>query len=352
MPSRVRIPKYRLHKARGLAVVTIRGRDHYLGQYGSEESRRKYGELIAQLAAGANIRVPVQNLLPAITVEAVVLAFLRHAQQHYQKNGKVTDEVACIKSATTPLVDLYGATPAAEFNGPALKAVRQQMIDNGWSRTYINKSIGRIRLVFRHALGNDMIPAEVVTKLAAVEPLLAGRSAAIERPGRAPVPAEQIEAVRAEVNQHTRDLIDLAILTGARPGELCGLTGEQIDRRGDVWTATLADHKMIHKGRVRVLAFGPQSQLILRRYLKADPTERLFPIQRKTFSANIKAACERLKIPVWTAHWLRHNVLTEVRAAEGLDAAQVVAGHSDARTTQHYAAPDTSRIEAIARKRG
>jgi hypothetical protein len=30
----LRLPKYRLHKAKGLAVVAIAGRDLYLGRYG------------------------------------------------------------------------------------------------------------------------------------------------------------------------------------------------------------------------------------------------------------------------------------------------------------------------------
>lgn len=41
------IPAYLLHKPTGQARVRINGKDFYLGPYGSDESRRKYGELIA-----------------------------------------------------------------------------------------------------------------------------------------------------------------------------------------------------------------------------------------------------------------------------------------------------------------
>jgi hypothetical protein len=34
MPKKTN-PKYRFHKARNCAVVTLRGRDHYLGEYDS-----------------------------------------------------------------------------------------------------------------------------------------------------------------------------------------------------------------------------------------------------------------------------------------------------------------------------
>jgi hypothetical protein len=40
------IPTYRLHKARNCAVVTIDGRDHYLGPFDSPSSKQKYAPLI------------------------------------------------------------------------------------------------------------------------------------------------------------------------------------------------------------------------------------------------------------------------------------------------------------------
>ncbi len=46
-PPSYRPPSYRLHKASGRAIVTIRGRDHYLGKYGSPESHQKYQQSVA-----------------------------------------------------------------------------------------------------------------------------------------------------------------------------------------------------------------------------------------------------------------------------------------------------------------
>ena len=48
-----RLPKYRHDKPKDLAVVRIDGHDHYLGRFGSEESKEKYRRLIAErLVAG------------------------------------------------------------------------------------------------------------------------------------------------------------------------------------------------------------------------------------------------------------------------------------------------------------
>lgn len=43
-----RIPSYRLHKASGLAVVRLNGRDVYLGRHGTPESRERYERAIAE----------------------------------------------------------------------------------------------------------------------------------------------------------------------------------------------------------------------------------------------------------------------------------------------------------------
>jgi hypothetical protein len=51
MPRTNRPPLYRFHKARGSAVVTINGKNHYLGPYGSPESHEKYARLIAEWQA-------------------------------------------------------------------------------------------------------------------------------------------------------------------------------------------------------------------------------------------------------------------------------------------------------------
>ena len=45
------VPKYRLHRASGQAVVTIQGRDFYLGPWKSKASRVEYDRLIGEWLA-------------------------------------------------------------------------------------------------------------------------------------------------------------------------------------------------------------------------------------------------------------------------------------------------------------
>ena len=48
-----KVPALRHHKARGLAVVTLGGKDCYCGKFGSQASRLEYDRLVGErLAAG------------------------------------------------------------------------------------------------------------------------------------------------------------------------------------------------------------------------------------------------------------------------------------------------------------
>ncbi len=53
------LPKYRRHKASGQAVVTLNGRDHYLGPHGTKASKAFYDRLIAEwLIQGRRVSAP------------------------------------------------------------------------------------------------------------------------------------------------------------------------------------------------------------------------------------------------------------------------------------------------------
>ena len=51
----LQIPAYQHHKGSGQAKVRIKGKDVYLGLHGSDESRRRYGKLIAEFVATGDL---------------------------------------------------------------------------------------------------------------------------------------------------------------------------------------------------------------------------------------------------------------------------------------------------------
>ncbi len=75
------LPKYRKYKASGNAVVTIGGRDHDLGSYGSEASRSEYDRLMAEWIGRGRPSVEVDRSAP--TVSEIALLYVKHAEQYY-----------------------------------------------------------------------------------------------------------------------------------------------------------------------------------------------------------------------------------------------------------------------------
>lgn len=74
-----------------------------------------------------------------------------------------------------------------------------------------------------------------------------------------------------------------------------------------------------------------------------------------TYTLRVNAVCDRLGLTGeqrWTPNGLRHFAATAIRARYGLEAAQAVLGHGDAKTTQIYAEVDTSAADRVAGEMG
>src|SRR6185437_2336521 len=125
----MRIPSYRHHKPSGLGVVTLNGKDHYLGKYGSPESKAAYDGVIGRWVA--NGRRPGRERPGGPTVDEVFLAFYRHAETRYRKGGKETSRLEAIRTAGRMLRDRCGTEPAASFGPAKFKAVREAWIAEG-----------------------------------------------------------------------------------------------------------------------------------------------------------------------------------------------------------------------------
>ena len=171
-----------------------------------------------------------------LAVAELLLAFKRHADAYFTKNGKKTAEIDCLKSAMRPVLELFAITPARDFAPLNLKAVQQQYVAAGWSRGFVNASTNRIRRIWKWGVGEGLVPVTTWQALQAVPGLKAGHTTAPDHKRREAVSDDQIEVVRAHLlmtrgkrRELYRDWFDLMRATGARPSELLGLTMADID---------------------------------------------------------------------------------------------------------------------------
>src|SRR3954447_17695583 len=149
MSRNIRIPSYRHHRPSGRAVVTLNGKDSYLGAYGSPESKAEYERVVAEWLARHQTPADVQEN-DGLALAEVMLAYLDFVGTYYRDaDGNPTSEVKSITYALRPMEALYATTMAKDFGPVQLKAVRQKMIDGGLCRGVINQRVGILKRMFK-----------------------------------------------------------------------------------------------------------------------------------------------------------------------------------------------------------
>jgi hypothetical protein len=216
------LSKFSIHKRSGNARVKLDGEEFWLGPADQPQVREKYDQLIGEwLRNGRKLPQPKpeQHLL---SVSELIVAFMEHAAMKYARNGKPTPEYENLKPPLRVVRRLYGSTPASQFGPKALKAVREFLLyqhqipqepeEGKAKRTsphdpakqlsprYLNKSINRIRRMFRWAVEEEMIPASVTQGLNAVAGLRRGNGG-VEHPKITVVPDAFIEATLSAMSK-------------------------------------------------------------------------------------------------------------------------------------------------------
>ncbi len=347
-----RPPKYRKHKASGQAVVTLDGRDYYLGPWQSEASQLEYNRLVAEWMQNGR-RLPGTGC--DLTVTELAAAYWRFAKGYYVKNGRRTDEQASIRVALRFLREMYGHTRVTDFGPLALMAVRQKMVEAKNSRGYINKNVSRLRRAFKWGVEQELVPVAVHQALATVSGLKRGKTEARETVPVAPVSEAVVEGTLPHLPPTVADMVRFQRLTGCRPGEVCLLRPCDLDRTGKVWRYVPASHKTEHTGRQRVILVGPRAQAVVLPSLLRAAEEYCFQPargRREQYTVDryrnaIHRGAIRAGVPNWNPNQLRHAAATEIRQRFGLEAAQVTLGHSRADVTQIYAERDMAKAVAV-----
>lgn len=308
-----RIPSYRRHKQSGQAVVTLPDgfggrRDVLLGKYGSTVSHNEYARVITEWEANGRCLPPksAESSAPDLTINELCLAYWRHAERYYVKDGKPTSEIFAIKGALRYVRQLYGHTPARDFGPIALKTVRQKLIEHpivriinvtdpetgevreeekllakGLARRNINKLVSRIKRMFAWAVEEELLPAAIHAALERVQGLRKGKGQGREKPRIKPVAPAVVEETLPHLPPIVRAMVEVQRLTGMRPQEICGMRPVDIDTTGTVWEYRPSRYKTEHRhddepDRERIVFIGPRAQAILKPFLPLNVEAHVF----------------------------------------------------------------------------
>jgi integrase len=378
------MPAYRYHVS-GQAVVTLAGKDFYLGIHDSPESRARYFALLSQYNANGK-RAPEAESHQAeqpITVRCVAGEYREHAVTKYAANPQ---ELNRFQNLCTTLEDEHGDEPAADFGPRKLAALRELFIASGNSRTYVNRQTRNIVLIFRHAVSRELIDEAVIRRLETLEPLRRGQTKARDMPPIQPVNLEVVRQTAVHLSPTLQAMVRIQVSTGMRPSEVCAIRPCDVDRSAKEWIYRPVDHKTAWRGKTKAIPIMGDARDALTPFLFRDPESFCFSpkesvawrwekqrenrqtkvqpsqVSRKksnpkkqpgdkytsaSYRRALKRAAEIAKVDHWFPYQLRHTAGTVVREALGIEAAQALLGHSKAAMTEHYAKQSEAKaIEA------
>jgi len=333
---RAAVPAYCHHKPSNQAFVRVRTADDtrkiiYLGAYGTDASRQEYERVLATLRTSPVLSSSKLPAAPgALSVNEALLLYSKHVSSYYPPTS-ARGHFEALRAVRLIAGDLL----LREFTPKVFKIVRQTFIDAKQSRTTVNSRAGRIKLFIKWCVAEELADPNLLGALKAVTGLRKGRGEAKELPAVRPPSDEELEKMIAAASPNTAALMRIQSLCGARAGELVKLRGDDIDRTGDVWKATVVDHKGRWQGKTRTLYFGPRCKEVLAPLILKAAGGFLFPkatgkpFRTPGYRQAVQRCCRRAGITKFSTHALRHYAATRIRRMLDVETARALLGHSD-----------------------
>jgi integrase len=171
---------------------------------------------------------------PVLTMATLVREYLQHARRYYTKpDGQPSGEAERVEIALRPFIQYCPSLPAEHFGPLALKEYRERIIEAGLCRSYVNKRVNMVRRMFRWAVEEQLVPPSVYHGLQAVAGLRRGRSGARESEPARPIAETWVHRTMEFLPPTVAAMVELQMLTGMRPGEVCILRSMDVVRRGE-----------------------------------------------------------------------------------------------------------------------
>lgn len=404
--SRAAVPSMRYHLS-GQAVVTLAGRDFYLGKHNSPEALARYAVLIADYQrgdlslppgysiadvdskAGALVSPvalpPVKQADEPLTIRHITQAYIDHAEEYYHDDPQMRGKIA---NLCKELNKHYGKLHANSFGPVILSEQRERWVKRDLSRGYVNSLTNLVFRIFKWALSREMVDASVIVKLKSLEPLRQGKTKARETIDRVPVPLEHVRKTAKFLSPVLKAMLRIHVACGMRPTELLTMRPCDIDRSGPEWIYRPSTHKCMNKGKTRAIpilgdakealidymnreplsfCFSPKecvawlnAQKRARRKSKVQPSQqnrrnegtKRLPGERydkDSYRKAIQRAALEAGVPCWHPYQIRHLNGTIVREALGIESVEALLGHSTSQMAKHYAKIQESQAIKAAR---
>jgi integrase len=308
------------------------------------------------------------------------------------------------------LLEQFGDLAPSALTPVLFAAVRTKLLQSGKLNVRsLNTKLSYIRRMIDWGASMELVPITVRDACSTMKNVHQDEEGA--RPAREgeAVPENVVRATLPYLSRQAAALVELLLLTGARPSELVGVRPCDIDQSEEPWALRLQHHKTARKGKRREVYFGPDARAVLNRFLRRVPappadrplfspaaaeTERRLEvargrrtprwashmrrnaakrvaaptiapgdayttgslnraIQRAVARANRDRAAEgKPQLPRWHVYQLRHTSASNLAKLFGIEAVRTVLGHSSVTMTEVYVERDLEQSRKIAESAG
>lgn len=289
-------------------------------EVGLAEARERAAELRVQINARKDPAGEVETLKKAETVNELLDEFLR---RHPRPNADWT--TACRGYFKRDVRPIIGAIKLPELTRQQVRSVLKAVEDRG-AKTSVNRTLAAMRRAFSWAVSQDLMDANPALNLATdIKETPKDRALSSEEIKRF---WQGLDNEKTPMGPKSRLALKLILVTGQRPGEVCGAKRSEIDLASKIWTIP------IERAKNRQLHAVPLSDLALElfqeamRISEADKSEYIFtsrprkgigleltePMQTHALSHAMRGALEQLglKADPATPHDLRRTTATHM----------------------------------------
>lgn len=388
MGRQFRFPSYpKTPHSSGQARIKIRGREYYLGPWNSVESHREYQRLYNETL----IKPPdVVAKIPAIKKgQTLVEVFADFVVAMKKERGDDWRELDQYRRALSIVDRVCPNIRIDDFDTRHLSAVRDAMVSGswmnaieranvldrgkpiGWSRSYANQQIVRVRSVVRWAESMGTAPRGAWEHLRTLRRIRLGQpNVRHSDEKRQAVGWDRVEPVLPHLRPSVRALVLVLWWTGARPSEIVQMRACDLRECDDSLEYRPREHKTRHLGKDRLIVLGPRAASAIRPILDRAKKRSLAavvfpasprrqpkgrgPVRPMTVNGLCRAvqvACRSAGVERWTPYQLRHAAKLRITRELGLDAARAALGHSSIGTTNNYASMQDAETAHLAAKK-
>ncbi len=377
----MRVPTFpgypkKMHKASGQARIRIKNHDHYLGAFGSQESRLEYARLATLHATGATLAKRPES----ITISSMISAWHADAEKWSAKR-----ELVELERAAMVLDRLYGPTPAAEFDVTHLATVRESMISGswltdaergdylrrrlpiGWCKNQVNHMLGRVKRIFRFAENHKLVSKGTWDHLRSLRPLR--KREVRETSNRKPVEESVVTATLPHLSLMVASMVRVQLHTGMRPSEICAMCADHFEQGPEgCWLYRLDEYKSGHMEDAdewQFVVMGPECQREISRWLEharalggdvflwRPSARRSAPYTVNGYYQAVIDGAKSAGVEKWYPYLLRHTCKRRIVRAHGSDAARAILRQRTLDATEKYAAQqDVATAAKIQAKAG